>query len=171
MPGWTDRPDIYAGTYLDVLDLEVMLEQIDNLTNPPEGDYSSVYSWDSSGTDPGIGTSTVDARYWQVSGGLFVHVELEVVYAGATFGGPGVYFHNVPVIAAASAVGMPVGYAYGLQTATSEQGGIVKMETTTTFRVIPAVNSADDETNWGPSAPFTWNNGHTFRASLTYRAA
>jgi hypothetical protein len=170
MPGWTGRPDIYAGTYLDALDIELILDQIDTLTAPTEGDYSSVYSWSSSGVSPGIGTSTVDARYWLVSGGLFARIELEVVYAGATFGN-GVYFHNIPIIAAASCVGMPVGYAYALQTGTSEHGGIVKMETTTTFRVVPAVSTADDESNWSNTTPFTWNNGHTFRASLTIRVA
>lgn len=162
-------PTLPAGSRLLAEDLLANTTIIDQLLNPTEQSYTP--AWTSSGTTPTVGNGVRVGRYWRVTGGLWVDVEIQFTWGTTSAPGTGVWFWSLPVAAAASQVGFTVGTAYALDTGVAEYGGLVKLDTTTTIRAMPAVNSADDEGQWEPSKPFTFDDGDIQRYKFRYRAA
>lgn len=168
---WTHRPTLNPGEYPDGAELEAILDQIDSLTAPGWTSYASSLSWTSSGTAPAFGNATITAEYRKTVDSDLIDVRVQVQFGTTTTFGTGVYLWGLPVAAASSEVGFTVGTGYGIDTGTQEYGGVVKIDTSGLFRVLPASNSTDSPTNWGQTAPFTWGSTDVFRAAFRYRIA
>lgn len=152
-------------------DLNELSTAIDNLRSPGWTNWASSIAWTSSGVAPALGNAVKTAEYRRPTDMDMLDGWMVVTFGGTSTFGTGVHFWTLPVAAHANMVGHAIGTAYALDAGTAEYGGIIKCETTTTFRVMPAVNSADDESNWGPTTPFTWVSTDIVRAFFRYRPA
>ena len=170
---WSNRPSAAAGAYPRADEVEAILDQIDQLTDPGSGtwtDFSSTLAWTSSGAAPAFGNATKLAEYRRPSGSDMVDVRIKITFGNTTTFGTGVYFLSLPANAATNQIAFGAGWAYALDAGIQEYGGICKIENATTFRMIPASNNTDSVTNWGQTAPFTFGNTDVLAAQLRYQA-
>lgn len=162
-------PVLPAGHIPTADELAAWSDQIDALTNPPETDWAASVAWTSSGTAPALGNAVKVAKYWRTPNGLWVDTFQRVTFGTTSTFGTGVHFWSLPVTAAADQVASAIGEAYGLDAGTQEYTGVIKLESATTCRVIPAEDTS--ATNWGQTSPFTWGNGDSIVLTARYRAA
>lgn len=156
--------------------IEAELVRIDGaaatLLAPGWTDWVSSVAWTSSGSAPSLGNAGKTAGYHRAPGQDILDGYMTVQFGNTSTFGTGVYFWALPVPVHPSWIGsIPIGWAYGLDQGTQEYGGIVKCETATTCRMLPASNNTDSATNWGPTAPFTWGNGDFLSMVFRYRPA
>lgn len=166
---WSSRPASWGvpGHANRGTEYEAVLDQIALLTTPNEATWTP--AWTSSGTAPAIGNATVTGKYWQAPGGLWVDAFMKVTFGSTSTYGTGVFFFSLPVTAASDQVASSIGVAYYLDSGTAEGGGIVKCESTTLLRVVPAEDT--NSNNWGQTSPITWTTNDVFQATVRYRAA
>lgn len=153
------------------LAVEAELVRIDLRAAPGWTDWAASFAWTSSGTAPVKGNAVVVAEYRRPAGSDMVDVNGKITFGSTSNYGTGVYFFALPIAAHANMVGLPIGTGYALDAGTQEYGGIVKCQSTTTVRIMPASNSGDSGTNWGPTAPFTFAANDVLAFNVRYRTA
>lgn len=161
------RPTLTAGSRILDTRTDAFLDQIDSLTSPAETSYTP--AWTSSGTAPAVGNATRVGKYWRAESGLWVDVFVKFTFGTTSTYGTGVYFFSLPVNAAADQVASAIGTAYYLDSGTAEGGGIVKCESASTIRIVPAEDT--NSNNWGQTAPITWTTNDVLQFTCRYRAA
>lgn len=168
---WTGRPANLGkpGHYPTGAELEAILDQIDSLTAPGWTAYTP--AWTAFGVAPAIGNGTATGAYRQSTDMDLVIVRGNLTFGSTTTYGTGIYFFSLPVAASAGWIGCAGGTGYALDTAVQEYAGVVKIDGSTTLRILPASNNTDSTANWGPTAPFTFGNGDSVRFQVIYEPA
>lgn len=165
LPAWSAFEDIPAA------DLQAMVDAISNLRAPGWTDWVSSIAWTSSGTAPALGNATKTAAYRRPTDADVLEAWMLVTFGSTSTFGTGVYFWALPFTAHSSMVGLSIGVACAVDTGTLEYSGVVYCNSTTTARMMPASNSGDDTTNWGPADPFTFGNTDKLGMFVKYRPA
>lgn len=131
-----------------------------------EGTWKSYTpSWTSSAAGPTIGNGTLVGRYLYRP--QLVIAEVRLVFGSTTgLAGTGVWFFSLPITASAATVGG--GSCFYLDTGTQDYAGVIKMESTTTFRCMVALGASGSVQF---NNPFNWGNTDELRAQITYSPA
>lgn len=161
---WSARPVMPAGHIITAADVTAILDQIASLTAPGWTSYTP--AWTSTGTAPAIGNATVVGKYRQPSGGDVVDAYFTIIFGSSSTYGTSEYRFSLPVNAHAELVGYTIGDAYALDSGTQEYGGLVKVETASTIRVVK-----DAGGTWGQLVPFTWTTNDRISVNVRYRPA
>jgi hypothetical protein len=117
-------------------------------------------AWTSSGSAPSIGNGTLSGRYARL--GNLIIGEVGLNYGSTTNGGTGVWFFSLPVTASATGFIRGGGTWFANDITVQDYSGVVKMETSTTVRMVSGTGSV------GASSPFTPGNGDTYRLQFLY---
>lgn len=154
---WT-TPKTWANGTLSATDLNTHLR--DQLNSA--GTWTAYTpSWTSSGTAPALGNGTAAGAYVQL--GDTIHFYATVTMGSTSTYGTGAYFLSMPFVAVS---GPTQTLAANFQGATGYIGAAV---------LYSGAGSAylyvSGGTNVGPTAPFTFANGHSISMSGTYRKA
>ena len=112
-----------------------------------------------------VGNGTVTARYGQ--SGKFVFVDYKLVFGSTTSLTSAITF-SLPVTALAT---VDQGSAYILDAATAEFISQVRLESTTTVKVIATQNASNIATQINSTFPMTWTTNDEIRFTLVYEAA
>jgi hypothetical protein len=112
-----------------------------------------------------IGNGTVTARYGQ--SGKFVTVNWKLLF-GSTSSVSGAVLVSLPVTAANTNA---VGNVYILDAATGEYLGIVKLESTTSMKILTPQYASNVIAGLSSSFPMTWATNDEMRITLVYEAA
>ena len=123
-------------------------------------------------TNFSLGNGTINVARWAQSGKM-VHVYGQVTL-GSTSSVSGNITLSLPATASSSIVGINcVGNVTFGDDGVGSYGGIVRLQSTTTFRldVLGSAGSYTNVTGTSSTVPFTWTNLDDFRFSLVYEAA
>ena len=112
-----------------------------------------------------IGNGTVTARYGQ--SGKFVTVNWKLLL-GSTSSVSGAVTVSLPVTATNTNA---VGNVYMLDAATAEYLGIVKLESTTSMKILTPQFASNINAGLSSSFPMTWATNDEIRITLVYEAA
>jgi hypothetical protein len=123
-------------------------------------------------TNFSLGNGTINVARWAQSGKM-VHVYGQVTL-GSTSSVSGNITLSLPATASSSIVGInAVGNVTFGDDGVGSFGGLVRLQSTTTFRldVLGAAGSYTNVTGTSSTVPMTWTNLDDFRFSLVYEAA
>lgn len=139
----------------------ILAADVVNINAPGWTSYN--VTWTSTGTTPAIGNGTLAGRYRQPINGDLVIAEVRLVGGSTTTWGTGVFFFSLPVAASSATVGGGAGFLlhFGVQ----DYSATIKMETTTTIRIMVGTGSMSG------TGPFTWTTSDEMRAQVIYSPA
>lgn len=129
-----------------------------------DGSFTTyVPTWTGSVTNPVIGNGTLTGSY--VTFGKLVIGRILIVFGSTTTIGSGTYSFTLPLTSSVSTLST-IGSVYMLNSGTKEWGGIARIDTATTLRIINSEAGALVASN----SPFTWAVSDILSVEFTYES-
>lgn len=163
-----------APDFLDGILTAAKLQQLSDAINertPTWTNYSSSLVWAATGTQPAIGNGVITAYYMRHVD--HIYFTFRIAMGSTTTYGTGTYTFSLPVTAAARYY---AGGAYLRDSSAVANGhapGVLLLDGVGSPTVATVASSTGSGTGSvaGVTAPFTWANGDSLTASISYEAA
>lgn len=143
----------------------ILASTITGILTPGHIDWVSSLAWTGSVSNPAFGNAVTAAEYRRESSDAdLISFFIEITMGSTTTYGSGVWFLSLPVAAHSTWVGRPCGMVYAQDTGTTNYGGIMVVESTTTARMVLSGSYASNY-------PMTWVSTDVLSINGSYRPA